>query len=106
MTREEFLYQAQQIANQAATNASQLNFGQSLKQELLNSSEQIQNILDSVFSTTGVLSTTQEVQLDEKMRLAKKAILESEYKITIQKYAVIGSITVVSLGIFWYLTRK
>jgi len=72
----------------------------------LNSSEYIQNILDAVFNNAGMLTDEQAAQLDEQMRLAKKRLLESQQKLTIQRYIFIGGIGVVSLAILWYLTRK
>jgi hypothetical protein len=109
MTREEFdilIAQAQAVVNEAASNANQLNFGQSVKEDLLNSSQSIQDILDLILANNGVITSSQEQQLDEQMRLAKKRLLESQQKITMQRYSLIGGVGIISIAILWYLTRK
>lgn len=109
MTKEEFdifIAQAQAIVNQTAYNANQLNFGQSVKEDLLNSSQSIQDIIDLILANNGVVTANQEQQLDEQMRLAKKRLLESQQKITMQRYSLIGGLGIISLAILWYLTRK
>jgi putative NADH-flavin reductase len=109
MTREEFdilIAQAQAVVNEAASNANQLNFGQSVKEDLLNSSQSIQDILDLILANNGVITSSQEQQLDEEMRLAKKRLLESQQKITMQRYSLIGGVGIISIAILWYLTRK
>lgn len=109
MTKEQFdayIAQAQAIVNQTAQNANQLNFGQSVKQGLLASSQNIQDILDLILVNNGVIAPSQAQQLDEEIRLAKKRILESEQKITMQRYALIGGVGIISIAILWYLTRK
>lgn len=103
---DEYLRQAREIADRAASDASQLSFGQAVKKELMNSSDAIQNILNDVFNNAGILTDEQAVQLDEEMRLAKKRLLESEQKITLQRYAIIGGVGLISLAILWYLTRN
>ena len=103
---DEYLRQAKEIADRAASDASQLTFGQAVKKELMNSSDAIQNILNNVFDNAGILTDEQAVQLDEEMRLAKKRLLESQQKLTIQRYSIIGGVGLISLAILWYLTRN
>lgn len=103
---DSLLNEAKGFVNKATGSSGELKFGQAIKQELISSSERIQNIIDSVLSNAGVMTPEQASDLDEQLRLAKKRLLESQQKISIQNTAIIVGVAFVSLSILWVLTRN
>lgn len=89
-------------------NATKNNISTSdaIKQQLYQNSTNIQNLINSILTKSGVVTQSEVDALDEEVRMAKLKLLEAEAKSATTKYAlyVIGGLVVV--GVIWYFTYK
>jgi hypothetical protein len=102
----ELLYQAKDMVDLTSKKASDLKIGDTIKEELYNSSNGIQSILNNIFSTQGIATDQQLNDLDEQMRLAKMRLLDAQSKMNIQKMIIYSGVGVIAFGILWYLTKN
>jgi hypothetical protein len=97
---------AKAIAEKAVERSKQTNISQGVKDALLSSSKEIQNILNSVLDSSGVLSEDQYNRLDEQMRIAKKNMLEAENLEATKKFAIYATFVVVLCGVVYFISKK
>jgi len=97
---------AKAIAEKAVERSKQTNISQGVKDALLSSSKEIQNILNSVLDSSGVLSEDQYNRLDEQMRIAKKNMLESESAEATKRFAIYATFVVVLCGVVYFISKK
>jgi hypothetical protein len=98
------LEEAKAIADKALEKSKQTNVSQGVKDALLSSSKEIQNILNSVLA--GSLSQDQYNRLDEQMRIAKKNMLESESSEATKRFALYATFVVVLCGVVYFISKK
>jgi hypothetical protein len=98
------LEEAKAIADKAVEKSKQTNISQGVKDALLSSSKEIQNILDSLLA--GSLSQDQYNRLDEQMRIAKKSMLESESSAATKRFALYATFVVVLCGVVYFISKK
>jgi hypothetical protein len=98
------LEEAKAIADKAIEKSKQTNVSQGVKDALLSSSKEIQNILNSVLA--GSLSQDQYNRLDEQMRIAKKNMLESESAEATKRFAIYATFVVVLCGVVYFISKK
>jgi hypothetical protein len=98
------LEEAKAIADKAIEKSKQTNVPQGVKDALLSSSKEIQNILNSVLA--GSLSQDQYNRLDEQMRIAKKNMLESESVNATKRFAIYATFVVVLCGVVYFISKK
>ena len=72
------LEEAQAILTNTINRASQSDIGGSIKNGLINSADNIQNILNDILKNRGLITNEQVNQLDEEIKLAKLKLLESK----------------------------
>ena len=98
------LEEAKAIADKAIEKSKQTNVSQGVKDALLSSSKEIQNILNSALA--GSLSQDQYNRLDEQMRIAKKNMLESETSEATKRFAIYATFVVVLCGVVYFISKK
>jgi hypothetical protein len=98
------LEEAKAIAEKAIEKSKQTNISQGVKDALLSSSKEIQNILNSVLA--GSLSQDQYNRLDEQMRIAKKNMLEAETLEATKRFAIYATFVVVLCGVVYFISKK
>ena len=98
------LEEAKAIAEKAVEKSKQTNISQGVKDALLSSSKEIQNILNGVLA--GSLSQDQYNRLDEQMRIAKKNMLESESSEATKRFALYATFVVVLCGVVYFISKK
>ena len=98
------LEEAKAIAEKAVEKSKQTNISQGIKDALLSSSKEIQNILNGVLA--GSLSQDQYNRLDEQMRIAKKNMLESETLEATKRFALYATFVVVLFGAIYFISKK
>jgi hypothetical protein len=69
-------------------------------------SDQIQNTINYLLSNRGAITKKQLDELDEQVRQAKKATLESESKNTAVKTGLYLAIGLVLFGTLWIITKE
>lgn len=109
MTDEEksqLLADAQAIATKAQADASKTNITEGVKDALLSSSQQIQNILDVFLKSGGVLTDQQYDVLDEQTRIAKMNTLQDESVSSVKNFAIYGAFVVVLIGVVYFISKK
>jgi len=97
---------AKAIAEKAVEKSKKTNISQGVKDALLSSSKEIQNILNSVLDSSGVLSEDQYNRLDEQMRIAKKNMLESETSEATKRFAIYATFVVILCGVVYFISKK
>ena len=102
----ELLYQAKDMVDLTLNKASNLKIGDAVKDQLYQSSSDLQALVNSILSKEGVVTDEQLNQLDEQMRLAKSRLLDAQYQTTMKNIKIYGGIGIIALGILWYLTRE
>jgi hypothetical protein len=95
---------AKAIAEKAVEKSKQTNISQGIKDALLSSSKEIQNILNSALA--GSLSQDQYNRLDEQMRIAKKNMLEAETFEATKRFAIYATFVVVLCGVVYFISKK
>jgi hypothetical protein len=100
------LEEAQAILTNTINRASQSDIAGSIKNGLINSADNIQNILNDILKNRGLITNEQVNQLDEEIKLAKLKLLESKSKATIANLGMYVGIGVVVLGVLWFFTSK
>lgn len=103
---ETILEEAKAIAKKAFEKSKSTNISQGVKDALMESSQNIQNILNSVLSSSGVLSKDQYNRLDEQMRIAKKNMLEAETLESAKRFAIYTTFVVVLFGVVYFISKK
>jgi hypothetical protein len=98
------LEEAKAIADKAIEKSKQTNVSQGVKDALLSSSKEIQNILNSALA--GSLSQDEYNRLDEQMRIAKKNMLESETSEATKRFAIYATFVVVLCGVVYFISKK
>ena len=98
------LEEAKAIADKAVEKSKQTNISQGVKDALLSSSKEIQNILNGVLA--GSLSQDQYNRLDEQMRIAKKNMLEAETLDATKRFAIYATFVVVLCGVVYFISKK
>ena len=109
MTDEEkskLLADAQAIATKAQADASKTNITEGVKDALLSSSQQIQDILDVFLKSGGVLTDQQYNVLDEQTRVAKMNTLQAESVSSIKTFAIYGAFLVVLISVVYFISKK
>ena len=82
------------------------SIGGQLKDQLLASTSILQDTINNILSKGGVVSQDLYNKLDEQTRMLKLKTLEAESQNTTQKLSYIIGISVVGIGILWYLSRN
>lgn len=100
------LEEAKAIAEKAYEKSKETNVSQGIKDALLESSQNIQNILNNLLSSSGVLTADQYNRLDEQMRIAKKNMLEAETLESTKRFAIYATFVVVLFGVIYFISKK
>lgn len=82
------------------------NIGGQLKDQLLASTSILQDTINNILAKGGVVSQDLYNKLDEQTRMLKLKTLEAESQDTTKKLSYIIGISVVGIGILWYLSRN
>jgi hypothetical protein len=82
------------------------SIGGQLKDQLLASTSILQDTINNILAKGGVVSQDLYNKLDEQTRMLKLKTLEAESQNTTQKLSYIIGISVVGIGILWYLSRN
>lgn len=98
------LEEAKAIAQKAIEKSKKTNISKGVKDALLSSSKEIQNILNSALA--GSLSQDQYNRLDEQMRIAKKNMLEAETLDATKRMAIYATFVVVLCGVVYFISKK
>jgi chromatin remodeling complex protein RSC6 len=98
--------EAKAIAEKAVEKSKETNISQGIKDALLSSSKEIQSILNSVLSSSGVLTQDQYNRLDEQMRIAKKNMLETETLEATKRFAIYATFVIVLCGVVYFISKK
>jgi hypothetical protein len=102
----DLINEAKNLVVSTSQEASNSNIGDTLKDELYNSSEAIQTLLNGLLQSNNIITDQQLSELDEQIRLAKSKLLDAESKKSMKKIAIYGAITLLSFGFLWYLTKS
>jgi len=100
----DLINEAKNLVATTSQEASNSNIGETLKDELYNSSEAIQTLLNGLLQSNNIITDQQINDLDEQIRLAKSKLLDVESKESMKKIVTYGVISLLSFGILWYLT--
>jgi hypothetical protein len=94
-----------QIAS-SANKAGSSNIGTTLKNDLYNSANKIQNAINSILQKSGIITDEEVNSLEEEIRLAKLKLLEAESRQSAYRYTLYVFAGLTALGLLWYFTKE
>lgn len=103
---DQIIANAKAVALKAKENASKSDISTAVKDSLIDSSEQIQGILDVFLSNAGILTQDQYDRLDEQIRIAKKNNLEAETLDSTKRLALYTALVVGLFAALWFITYE
>ncbi len=103
---KKLLSQAKELVSKSKKNAENAKLGEQLKQKLLSSSNDIQNIIDSVLTKGGVLTPDQYDRLQEQMKTAKINNLQAETLDSVKRVGIYAAGILAIFGILWFISKE
>lgn len=103
---KKLLSQAKELVSKSKKNAENAKLGEQLKQKLLSSSNDIQNIIDSVLTKGGVLTADQYDRLQEQMKTAKINNLQAETLDSVKRVGIYAAGILAIFGILWFISKE
>lgn len=100
------LSQAKDLALKSKQNAQNAKLGEQLKERLINSSNEIQNIINSVLTKGGILTADQYDRLQEQMKTAKINNLQAETLDSVKRVSVYAAGILAIFGILWFISKE
>ena len=103
-----------QVSNSANSLMAQLEqkinakgVSSSLKSDLIQSRDSLQSILDSAFTTSGIINQSQLDAINATFANTKKQLLMAQSQQTTKNLLIYGGIALVAIGgTMWYIKRK
>ena len=102
----DLLKSAKDLALKAKENASNQKIGEQVKEKLLSSSNEIQNILNAVLSKGGILTQDQYDRLQEQMKVAKINNLQAETLDSVKRVGLYAAGILAIFGILWFISKE
>lgn len=102
---QKMLEEAARVANEGFSNASSTSIGETLKNELLNNSNAIQDILNSFLSNVGAITQDKVNALDEQIRIQKLKMLQLQSEKTKKRYYLYIGLGIVGIGALWLIAK-
>ena len=106
MDIQSLISETAKVIKDTVARTKESNFGDAVKYELMNNSEQLQNMLNAILSNAGTVTQEQLDALDEQLRLQKMKLLELKSQKTKKKYAYILGATIFGIGLLWFYVVK
>lgn len=105
-TVTDLLNSAKQVAQEAADKAEKSSIGEKIKNGLYNSSVQIQGFINDILESKGLVTQEKVDALNKKMAETKLKILEAKNNETKKKYLTIAGVSLVTIGVLWFIFKK
>ena len=97
--------EAERLAKAGFSSASSSSIGEQLKNDLLNNSAAIQDILTSLLSNIGAITQDKVNALDEQIRLQKLKMLQLQSEKTKKRYYLYLGLGIVGVGALWLIAK-